>query len=318
MSASVQPSLSPFACDVLHGLTAKPKKLSPRYFYDELGSTLFEAITLLPEYGLTRADERLLRRNARSIASVVGDVGTVAELGCGSGKKTRHVLEALIGSGSNLAYRPIDISVSALGSCVKELEDVCQVNPICGDWMAGLASATVERASSKPLLLLFLGSSIGNIDRESAADFFCGIREQLRPGDYFLLGADLVKPVQTMLAAYDDALGITAAFNRNLLVRMNAELDADFRITNFRHESRWNAEARSIEMHLVSLQPQTVWIDALQTEIMFERGESIWTESSHKFTVTELDSHARSSGFQALAAWVDQEWPFAEVLWRAE
>jgi L-histidine Nalpha-methyltransferase len=318
MSASVQPQLSPFAFEVLEGLSGSPKKLSPRYFYDDLGSTLFEAITLLPEYGLTRADERLLRTHAKDIGRYAGHIGTVAELGSGSGKKTRHLLEALCHRNAALRYRPIDVSQAALMACARELEGVCDVSQVCCDWLQGLANIARERRHDERLLLLFLGSSIGNLDRSSIPQFLRDLRSYLLPGDFFLLGADLVKDVPRMMAAYDDPTGVTAAFNLNLLGRINRELGADFNLRAFAHEARWRSAERRIEMHIVSRRDQTVYLGALDTKLQFPAGETIWTESSHKFTCDELDQYARSSGFHALIAWVDQEWPFAETLWRAE
>jgi dimethylhistidine N-methyltransferase len=318
MSASVQPQLSPFALEVVNGLSAPQKKLSPRYFYDDLGSALFEAITMLPEYGLTRADERLLRLHANEIARQTGVIGTVAELGSGSGKKTRHVLEAMCRRNALLCYRPIDVSEAALQVCEKELETVCEIRPVCSDWLQGLANITQGRREGEPLLLLFLGSSIGNLERNSIPQFLNDLRSCLLPGDYFLLGADLVKDVPRMIAAYDDPTGVTAAFNLNLLGRINRELGADFDLRTFAHEVRWHEGERRMEMHLLSCREQSVYLGALATTLRFGAGETIWTESSHKFTVSELDEYARSSGFQALAAWTDKEWPFVETLWRVE
>lgn len=317
-AASVRPQLTPFAVDVLDGLSARPKRLSPRYFYDDLGSALFEAITLLPEYGLTRADERLLRIHADDIAAFANCVGTVAELGSGSGKKTRHILEAMCGRNAALRYRPIDVSVAALTACQRELETVCEVDPVRGDWLQGIAEVTNQRRPNESLLLLFLGSSIGNLDRAAIPDFLRSVRSHLQPGDLFLLGADLVKDVDRMIAAYDDPTGVTAAFNLNLLARINRECDADFDLRTFAHEIRWNESERRIEMHLLSCRDQQIHLAALDTFIKFRSGETIWTESSHKFTRGELDEYARSSGFQALIAWVDQDWPFAETIWRVE
>ena len=317
-TASVRSQLTPFASDVLDGLSALPKKLSPSYFYDDLGSALFEAITLLPEYGLTRADECLLRNHADDIAAFANRVGTVAELGSGSGKKTRHILGAMCGRNAGLRYRPIDVSVAALTACERELEGVCQVASVRGDWLQGIAAVNGQRRLNESLLLLFLGSSIGNFDRAAIPEFLHDVRSHLQPGDLFLLGADLVKDVDHMIAAYDDPTGVTAAFNLNLLARINRECDADFDLRTFVHEVRWNACERRIEMHLLSCRDQEVHLAALDTTLHFRSGETIWTESSHKFTRGELDEYARASGFQALIAWVDHEWPFAETLWRVE
>jgi L-histidine Nalpha-methyltransferase len=317
MSVSAQLQLSKFATDVAVGLNAAQKKIAPRYFYDALGSALFDAITLLPEYGLTRADERLLHLHAADIARQVGSLGSVAELGSGTGKKTRRILEGLSAAQGFGVYRPIDVSSAALAACERELSDIGTVEPVCADWLEGLAAVARHRRRGEPLLLLFLGSSIGNLDRECMVDFLRQLRSHLRAGDFLLLGADLVKDVDTMLAAYDDPTGVTAAFNLNLLGRMNRELDADFDLRAFRHEVRWDSDARRIEMHLLSRRDQTVSVAALETAFHFRAGETIWTESSHKFTVDELSSYARLAGFVALQTWTDRQWPFAEALWRA-
>ena len=317
MPVSVKPQLSQFALDVAKGLSQKQKKLSPRYFYDDLGAALFEAITLLPEYGLTRADERLIGLHAAKIIRETGALWTVAELGSGTGKKTRRILEAVSNLYGSTIYRPIDVSSAALAACERELSGLMDVQPICGDWMEGLSAAVRSRQSGAPLLLLFLGSSIGNLDREDMVSFLRQLRSHLQPGDFFLLGADLVKDKVAMLAAYDDLTGVTAAFNLNVLGRMNRELDANFDLSSFAHEVRWNIDARRIEMHLRSQRAQSVCIEALETIFEFRKGETIWTESSHKFTEDELAFYASLSGFLPIHTWIDREWPFAEVLWRA-
>jgi L-histidine Nalpha-methyltransferase len=313
----IESELSQFARDVAVGfLAAGNKKIAPRYFYDDLGSALFEAITLLPEYGLTRADERLLRVHAGDMAREIGRLWIVAELGSGSGKKTLPILNSVLQRNPQLTYRPIDISAAALSACEREIGNLCEVKPVCNDWLQGLTEVAREREKDLPLLLLFLGSSIGNLDREGMPGFFRDLRSHLLPGDFFLLGADLVKDIETMIAAYDDPTGVTAAFNLNVLGRMNRELQADFDLRAFAHEVRWNSEERRIEMHLLSCRDQDVFIGALDSFCHFDAGETIWTESSHKFTEEELDQFAQRSGFAPLATWVDQEWPFAEALWQ--
>jgi L-histidine N-alpha-methyltransferase len=319
MSATTPLQLSQFAFDVAEGLSsAGQKKIPPRYFYDDLGSSLFEAITLLPEYGLTRAEERLLQSYARDIISVTGPLAAVAELGSGSGLKTRHVLQAALHSQTQLTYHPIDVSTGALTACERQISDLANVQPICGDWMDGLAQIARSRASDQPLLLLFLGSSIGNISRRDLPEFLQKVRSHLRPGDFFLLGLDLIKETDRMLLAYDDPTGVTAAFNLNLLGRINRELDGNFDLRSFHHDVWWDEDERRIEMHLRSLQEQTISVTALDSGFRFRKGETIWTESSHKFAEDELSALALSNGFFPDARWIDQEWPFAEVLWRAD
>jgi L-histidine Nalpha-methyltransferase len=316
MSVSTEIQLSNFALDVAAGLSANEQKTLPsRYFYDDLGSALFEAITLLPEYGLTRADERVLRRCASEVGAATGPVRLVAELGSGSGTKTEHVLRALTRESKELLYRPIDVSGAALSLCEKQLGSVAVVDPVRADWLEGLAQVGRQRSAQEPMLVLFLGSSIGNLDRASLRGFFDRIYTELSPGDFFLLGADLVKSVDTMVSAYDDPIGVTAAFNLNLLSRINHELQADFDLRSFAHEVRWNEEARRIEMHLLSLRHQRVRIPDVGI-YHFDAGETIWTESSHKFTEAELEDYAAASGFTTLRTWTDSEWPLAETLWQ--
>jgi L-histidine N-alpha-methyltransferase len=316
MSVSTEIQLSSLALDVSAGLSKSGQKTLPsRYFYDDLGSALFEAITLLPEYGLTRADERVLRSCASELAAATGPIRLVAELGSGSGTKTEHVLRALAQKSEGLLYRPIDVSGAALSLCGKQVGKISAVEPVCADWLDGLAQVTRERSGHEPMLVLFLGSSIGNLDRTSLQGFFDQIYSELSQGDFFLLGADLVKPVDTMISAYDDQVGVTAAFNLNLLSRINNELHADFDLRSFAHEVRWNEEVRRIEMHLLSLRHQRVQIPDVG-DFYFDAGETIWTESSHKFTEAELRNYAAVSGFTTVRTWTDGEWPLAETLWR--
>jgi L-histidine Nalpha-methyltransferase len=319
MSASVKPQLDQFAIDVAEGLScAKQKKIAPRYFYDDLGSVLFDAITLLPEYGLTRADENLLRLHGDGILSDTGPLSIIAELGSGSGQKTRHILAAAARLQPNVLYSPIDVSRRALAVCERELCDISQVQPVCADWIEGLQEIAISRRGSKPLLLLFLGSSMGNLDRCEIVDFLQQVRSNLRPGDFFLLGADLIKDIDIMMTAYDDPTGVTAAFNLNVLARINRELDADFDLRSFSHEVRWDSEERRIEMHLLSCRNQAAYVGALHTTFEFRAGETICTEFSHKFTQSELLSYARLSGFRPIEMWVDKTWPFAEALWQVD
>jgi L-histidine N-alpha-methyltransferase len=304
------------AADVRAGLGGHgQKKLPSRYLYDDLGSELFEAIGFLPEYGLTRADERILRSNAGSIAEAMGSRVTVAELGSGSGRKTRWILEALSHK-RTIPYFPIDISEAALERCALELSRIPSVGvePIEADYMTGLSLVAARRGKQDRLLLLFLGSTIGNFEREEAQEFIREVRRRLQPGDGFLIGTDLVKPAPTLIAAYDDALGVTAAFNLNLLRRINRELDADFDLDLFAHEARWSAEHRRVEMHLVAQEAHTVRIRGIDLAVRFRAGESIWTESSYKFELEDPARMAREARFTTAAQWTDDEWPFAESL----
>lgn len=307
--------VSPLAMDVVGGLLAEgQKKLPPKYFYDDLGSKLFEAITLLPEYGLSRADSRLLRRCANEVAARAGRECLVAEFGSGSGTKTSLLLQAMP---QRVRYYPIDVSLQALNICKQELSPYSQVHTINSEYFDGLRQIGRKRGDSGKLLLLFLGSTIGNFEPEQRAEFLTKLHEFLRPGDLFLLGADLVKDVDQMIDAYDDAAGVTAAFNLNLLNRMNRELGANFHLKSFSHLAVWNHGEQRIEMHLVSRKKQRVLFSILHAWVELDAGETIWTESSHKFTTEDLDEAAAASGFTVLKTWTDAEWPFAETLWQA-
>ena len=232
-----------FACDVRDGLSkAGQKELPCQYFYDEVGSALFEVITVLPEYGLTRADARLVRRLAPELAGYIhGSHGPprVVELGSGSGTKTRWILESLAARGP-LTYCPIDISVPRSTAAFRRWHRFAEIDPIEDSYLSGLRRAICPRRPGEPVLLLFLGSTIGNFERSDALEFLREIRNCLMPGDALLLGTDLVKPVERMLRAYDDPTGVTAAFNLNLLARINRELDGDFVLRNFAHEARYD------------------------------------------------------------------------------
>ena len=309
-----------FAADVRYFLSKTPQReLHSKYLYDDIGSALFEVVTLLPEYGLTRADERLLRQYADDIVRRVPSPTIVAELGSGSGRKTRWILEAL-SKRDYTVYYPIDVSAAALHACRNELGtmDSVQIVEIQGSYTAGLKEVTARRSPSESLLVLFLGSTIGNFERGPADDFLRQVRSLLAPGDALLLGADLVKPIPQLLAAYNDPIGVTAAFNLNLLARINRELDGDFNLANFRHEARYNEVERRVEMHLRCEAAQTVTIRAADFHFRMEAGETIWTESSHKFGLSEIDQMARNTGFACEQQWVDLEWPFAESLFRVE
>jgi L-histidine Nalpha-methyltransferase len=306
-----------FASDVRNGLAKSQKELHSKYLYDELGSSLFEAITHLPEYGLTRADERLLRRHASEIASLLPARVAVIELGSGVGQKTRHLLQA-VGADLRqdpLRYYPIDVSADALARCERDLSDIAEVHPLVQSYLHGMARSVNERQPGESFLVMFLGSTIGNFERKCAMEFLRDLRRSLLPGDLLLIGADLVKEPDRMVVAYDDPTGVTGAFNLNLLGRINRELGGDFQLRDFEHQARWNEEHHRIEMHLRSRLNQTVFIGEADLTVRFHAGETIWTESSHKFQIPELDQMAEQSGFSVEGQWIDRDWPFAENLW---
>jgi L-histidine N-alpha-methyltransferase len=311
---------SAFAADVRAGLTNPvQKELPSKYLYDDVGSALFEVISYLPQYGLTRADERLLRRHASDIVERLTAPVAVAELGSGSGKKTRWLLEALCRR-QRTFYYPVEISRSALAMCERELRDIDAIS-IVGferEYLDGLLEIAAHRRSDQHLLVLFLGSTIGNFDRPAGVKFLAEVRRILQPGDSLLLGTDLEKPIPELLDAYDDELGVTAAFNLNLLARINRELEADFDLSEFTHVARINYEARSVEMRLRSERRQLVNIPAAELSVEFLEGETIWTESSHKYSQADIFQMASASGFHCEAQWIDGQWPFAENLLVAE
>jgi L-histidine Nalpha-methyltransferase len=308
--------ISEFAAEVRAGLMrGGQKELPSKFLYDDVGSALFEVISVLPEYGLTRADERLLRRHAKDIVGQLPSPVVVAELGSGSGKKTRWILEALARR-QRTYYCPIEISGKALAMCHRELGDLECIS-IVGferEYLDGLLEVAARRDENEHLLVLFLGSTIGNFDYPAGVDFLKGVRRILNPGDALLLGTDMVKPIPQLVQAYDDPLGVTAAFNLNLLARINRELDADFELREFAHEARFNPKTSSVEMHLRSKKAQTITISGAGMTVRFRENETIWTESSHKYSHHEILQLAMASGFHCQAQWVDSEWEFAENL----
>jgi dimethylhistidine N-methyltransferase len=295
------------------------KELPSKYLYDALGSALFEAICELPEYGLTRAEERLLRRHAEEIAARWPPPAVVAELGSGTGRKTRVLLEALAAR-REVVYSPIEISPAALANCRRELADLpsVRIRALEAEYLDGLAEVAETRPSEGGLLVLFLGSTIGNFDRPAMSSFLRRVRKLLRAGDALLLGADLDKAVDALVAAYDDPLGVTAAFNRNLLTRMQRELGADCDPRAFAHLALYREADRRIEMHLASTRDQRIRVPAAGLHVFVGEGETIWTESCHKFSLRDLHRLAFLSGFRSEGQWVDPEWPFAECLWVAD
>jgi dimethylhistidine N-methyltransferase len=300
-----------FASDVRAGLSANPKSLPPKYFYDDLGSQLFEAICRLPEYYLTRAEREILSLNADEIvASFEGPVRLV-ELGSGSAEKTRYLIEALLGQQSQLHYLPVDISEVSLEGSSLELLHVyprLRITAFAADYFTALDALAKDEASRRDDLrtvALFLGSNIGNFNPDEARVFLKEVRRMLRTGDGLLVGADLKKPASILEPAYDDALGVTAAFNLNLLVRINRELDGDFRVKNFHHRAVYNEDRGRIEVYIVSREAQTARVKAIDLEVSFEHGEMIHTENSYKFDLEQLAMLARDAGFLLRKTWQD-------------
>jgi L-histidine N-alpha-methyltransferase len=308
-----------FLADVCAGLCRDGQKtLPPKYLYDELGSLLFDAITRLPEYGVWRAERRLLEAHAGTIAASSG-AGLVIELGSGSAEKTRCVLEALLDY-APVTYCPVEISETALDNARRALGDLdsLEIRGIASEYLPGIETALRHREPGVPALVLFLGSSLGNFDPLASFRFLQSIRRMLIPGDSLLLGADLEKPEPRLIAAYDDALGVTAAFNLNLLVRMNRELDANFHLPHFRHRVRFDSARRNVEMHIESLRDQEVLIGSGGFTVSLRNGETIHTENSHKYSATEIESLMRGSGFRRTEHWCDDDCQFATGLYMAD
>lgn len=305
-----------FGQEVRAGLTRPgQKELPSKYLYDEIGSELFEVICLLPEYGLSRAGERLMERYSEDMVDMLPRQVVVAELGSGTGRKTRWVLEAL-SRRQDVNYYPIDISRAALAHCELEMGQIESVSIVGFEraYLDGLVEVAARRQPEDHLLVLFLGSTIGNFDRPAGAQFLRQVRQVLYPGDSLLLATDLEKPIPQLIRAYDDPVGVTAAFNRNLLARINRELDADFDLERFKHRVRFDETERRVEMHLQSTINQTVRISAADLAVPFAAGESIWTESSHKYNRDEVVEMGERAGFSCKAQWTDQQWPFAQSL----
>jgi dimethylhistidine N-methyltransferase len=310
-----------FAADVRAGLSAPSKHLFPKYFYDALGSQLFEAICLLPEYYLTRAENEILTRHAREITGELdGHDISLIEMGSGSASKTRLIIEALLERQRDLLFMPVDISASALETSSRVLLQsypALRIEAYASDYYDGLA-ALEEKQRSGRTLALFLGSNIGNLDFDEAHTFLRALRRVLRAGDALLLGADLRKRADILEAAYDDALGVTAAFNLNLLVRINDEFDADFDPRAFRHLAVYNEEIGRVEVYLVSRRRQRVFIRKLEMEIHFDEGERIHTENSYKYDLATLSQMASVTGYRRARTWLDKREQFSSNLFIAE
>jgi dimethylhistidine N-methyltransferase len=295
-----------FASAVAESLSATPRRLPSEFFYDALGSALFDAICALPWYPITRAETTLLGAHGREIAARAGTLATVVELGPGSGRKLALLLPTLAGD-RPLDVHLVDVSPDALDTASHALSRFpnLRVTAHLAPYEEGAAAALDARPPDGRSLTLFLGSNIGNFDRAGADAFLRGLRSAHRRGDYLLLGTDLVKPAAEMLLAYDDPLGVTAAFNLNLLVRANRELGANFAIEAFSHRAVWNEHQSRVEMHLVSVKKQRVRLPAARLDIVFEAGDAIWTESSHKFEPAGVGEMLARAGFRPAAQWVE-------------
>lgn len=313
--------IAQFAQAVRAGLTAEPKTLPWTFFYDEAGSRLFEAICELPEYYLTRTEDAILREDADAMVDGLDpgpdEEATIVELGSGSAHKTQRLIAAGLRRFGRLHYVPIDVSHSALEDSARRLArrfPSLRITGYVADYRRGLERITDR--SGGPRLIVFLGSSLGNYDLGPATELLTTIARTMRPHDRLLLGTDLAKERDVLEAAYDDAQGVTAAFDRNLLHRINRELGADFQASSFGHRATYRLDRGRVESHLVSLREQTVRIPAADLTIRFLRGETIHTENSYKYTPAMLAGLAGAAGFVEDAAWTDDRAWFRLQRWR--
>jgi L-histidine Nalpha-methyltransferase len=294
--------------DVREGLQSSPKSLPPKWFYDSVGSDLFDQITRLPEYYPTRAEAEILRAHAAEVASVTG-ADTLIELGSGTSEKTRILLDALQHSGALRRFVPFDVDASILSAAAtaiqREYPDI-EIAAVCGDFEEHLP----EIPGGGRRLFVFLGSTIGNLNRGPRAEFLAALAAVLRPGDSLLLGTDLVKDVSRLVRAYDDAAGVTAQFNRNVLAVINRELDADFDVDAFRHVASWNSEEERMEMWLRAERAQRVRIGALDLTVEFAAGEQLLTEVSCKFRTQAVAAELAQAGLRRTRWWTDDAGDF--------
>ena len=309
-----------FARDVRRDLALTPKQLQSKYLYNGLGSALFEAICRLPWYRITRAEGRLLARFAAEMVGPLQDPITLVELGCGSGEKLALLAEALRGRRKRVLVHLIDISPDALELSERTLGGLEHVSVVGhrATYEVGLRHAASQRPRRERCSCSSSGSNIGNFDTPAADEFLAEIRRTLRPGDALLLGVDLVKPEHELMLAYDDPLGVTAAFNKNVLARMNTELLADFDLSAFAHRAVWNPIERRVEMHLESLRAQTVHVPRADCVAEFARGERIWTESSYKYDPDQIVRMGDEAGFRLHQQWIEPDARFAVVLFVAD
>ena len=289
--------------DVRDGLTQTPKSLPPKWFYDSVGSDLFDQITRLPEYYPTRTEAQILRERSAEIAAASG-ADTLVELGSGTSEKTRMLLDALRDSGSLRRFIPFDVDASVLeaaGSAIEKEYPGIEIDAVCGDFEEHLGK--IPRVGRR--LVVFLGSTIGNLTPGPRADFLAALAQTLQPGDSLLLGTDLVKDTDRLVAAYDDSAGVTATFNRNVLAVVNRELDADFDLDAFEHVAKWNADEERIEMWLRANQAQRVVVNTLDLTIDFADGEQMLTEVSCKFRPDGVAAELAAAGLRRTHWWTD-------------
>jgi len=315
-ATSAANTIAQFASDVRYYMMLEPRQLPSRYLYDPLGSALFDAICWLPWYEITRAERRLLGAHAADVFRCVPSLSTIVELGPGSGQKLRMLIEGGDSHRLPLDVHLVDVSHDALTRSTQTLASLDGVRTITHEqtYEAGLEAVAARAPDHGRTLVVFLGSNIGNFDPPDAHAFCRAIRAALAPGDALLLGADLIKPERQLLLAYDDPLGVTAAFNRNLLVRINRALAGNFEIDHFAHRAIWNPAAARVEMRLVADSRQHVSIARAQIEFDMAADEPIWTESSYKYEAGDVERMLNAASFRLNAHWIDETAQFALFL----
>ncbi|OBK61184.1 L-histidine N(alpha)-methyltransferase [Mycolicibacterium fortuitum] len=294
--------------DVRDGLTRTPKMLPPKWFYDSVGSDLFDQITRLPEYYPTRTEAQILRRRSPEIVAAAG-ADTLVELGSGTSEKTRMLLDAMRDSGQLCRFIPFDVDAGVLraaGDAIGQEYPGIEIDAVCGDFEEHLGKIPAVGRR----LVAFLGSTIGNLTPGPRANFLASLAETLQPGDSVLLGTDLVKDAERLVSAYDDSAGVTAAFNRNVLSVVNRELDADFDLEAFAHVAKWNADEERIEMWLRADAPQQVRVAALDLDVAFGAGEEMLTEVSCKFRADGVADELAKAGLRQTHWWTDDAGDF--------
>jgi dimethylhistidine N-methyltransferase len=308
------------ADDVRRDLARPEKRLQPQYLYDELGSRLFEAICELPEYRITRAERSLLVAHAAAIGADLASPVTLVELGGGSGEKLALLIEPLMRADCDPTVELVDVSATALDLATRTLGQFPGLSVVGHQttYEEGLRRVADTRSGDDTMMVAFLGSNIGNLDPPQVRRFLKSVRSALQVGDRLVLGTDLVKPEAELVLAYDDPLGVTAAFNKNVLLRLNREFDANFDLDQFAHRAVWNATASRVEMHLESLSEQTVSLPGADYRVRFTAGESIWTESSYKYESDGVAALGVAAGFALRDQWVDGEARFAVTVFDAE
>lgn len=318
MTAINKPAIlvSPIAEEVVRGLSARSRRLPPKLFYDAAGSRLFDEITETEEYYPTRTERGILTEFAGQMVRQAGNNLTLVELGAGSASKTQLLIEAALQRQLRAEFYPVDVSSSALQGALASLNGHfprLRVSPIVADYTHHLPELS-SLAGHK--LVLFLGSTIGNFEPDEAEAFLKNVRRSLAPGDALLIGFDLIKGADVLYAAYNDAAGVTARFNKNMLARINRELGGTFDLDAFEHVAFWNRRKSRIEMHLESVYEQTVWIEDLGRGFHFEQGERIHTENSYKFNMPSIGRLLRRAGFKLEKSWTDPKRWFCEALAR--